>query len=143
PNDAIQAINPIACILLGPIIQKLLYPFLTKRKIPFRPIARVAVGFITTIAAMAYAAGVQRLIYNAGPCYEKPLACKASDSGRIPNRVNVVLQTPVYAILAFAEIFSFVTASEYAYSKAPKDMKAVVQAFTQLTAGVGASLGMA
>lgn len=42
-----------------------------------------------------------------------------------------------------AEIFGFVTASEYAYSKAPKDMKAVVQAIMQLTACVASALGMA
>jgi POT family proton-dependent oligopeptide transporter len=121
----------------------MLYPFLNNRKISFRPIARITVGFITVIAAMAYAAVVQHLIYNAGPCYDQPLACLASDGGRIPNNVNVWLQTPIYVILAFAEIFSFVTASEYAYAKAPKDMKAIVQSMTQLTAGVGAALGMA
>src|SRR2546421_6302876 len=93
PNDTIQALNPIACIILGPIVQKILYPFLNNRKISFRPIARITVGFITVIASMAYAAGVQRLIYNAGPCYDQPLACSASDGGRIPNHVNVWLQT--------------------------------------------------
>ncbi|KAF8244417.1 oligopeptide transporter [Wilcoxina mikolae CBS 423.85] len=142
PNDTIQALNGIGCIVLGPVFQKLLYPLLNKHKISFGPIGRITVAFVTMAAAMAYAAGVQRLIYNTGPCYEKPLACPASDSGRIPNSVSVWIQTPVYFILAAAEILGFVTASEYAYSKAPKNMKALVQALTQVTAGVGAALGM-
>lgn len=92
---------------------------------------------------MAYAAGVQKLIYLRGPCYERPLACEASQGGKIPNEISVWVQLPVYFILAIAEIFGFVTASEYAYSKAPKDMKAVVQAIMQLTACVASALGMA
>ncbi len=143
PNDSIQALNAIACVILGPIIQQVLYPFLNRRKIHFRPIARIAVGFIVIGAGMAYAAGVQQLIYNSGPCYDAPLKCAASDGGRVPNRVNVWVQTPTYFILAVAEIFGFVSASEYAYSKAPENMKAVVQALTQLTAGVGSAIGIA
>jgi POT family proton-dependent oligopeptide transporter len=142
PNDTIQALNGIGCIILGPIFQKLLYPLLNDHKIAFGPIGRITAAFITMAAAMAYAAGIQRLIYNTGPCYEEPLACPASDSGRIPNSVSVWIQTPVYFILAAAEILGFVTASEYAYSKAPKNMKALVQALTQVTAGVGSALGM-
>jgi POT family proton-dependent oligopeptide transporter len=57
--------------------------------------------------------------------------------------VIVWVQVPVYFILAVGEILGFVTALEYSYSKAPRDMKAMVQAFTQLMAGIGAALGMA
>jgi POT family proton-dependent oligopeptide transporter len=49
----------------------------------------------------------------------------------------------VYFLLAIGEILGFVTAFEYAYSEAPKDMKAVVMAFSQLTAGLASVLGMA
>jgi len=143
PNDTIPAINQVACIILGPIIQNLLYPYLSKRKIHFRPIARITVGFIAVVIAMGYTAGVQRLIYNASPCYEAPLACPASDGGHTPNHINVWLQTPIYVIMAISEIFSYVTALEYAYAKAPKDMKTIVQAISLLIAGIGAALGMA
>ena len=142
PNDAIQALNPVACILLGPIVQGLYWVF-SKKKIAFRPIARITVGFIFMSTAMAYAAGFEQLIYNAGPCYEKPLDCPASNKGLIPNKVNGLIQTPVYFMIAISEIFALVTAIEYTYSKAPKDMKAMVQAISQLIAGFGAAVGMA
>ena len=61
----------------------------------------------------------------------------------MPNDVNVFVQAPVYFILAVAEILGFVSSNEYAYSKAPKSMKTVVQALTQVTAGVESALGMA
>jgi len=92
---------------------------------------------------MAFAAGVQQLIYHAGPCYAQPRACTASQDGTLPNNVNVWVQTPVYVLLAVAEIFGFVTVFEYAYSKAPPGMKSVVQALTQLTACLASAVGMA
>ncbi|KAI9047426.1 hypothetical protein LZ554_008870 [Drepanopeziza brunnea f. sp. 'monogermtubi'] len=143
PNDAIQAINPIACVLLGPVLQNVLYPGLHKRKIPFGPIARMTTAFVIMAMAMAVAAGIQRLIYDSGPCYERPLECPASGGGKIPNHISVWAQTPIYFILALAEIFGFTTLSEYSYSKAPKDMRSLVQALRQVTAGVGSAFGMA
>lgn len=142
PNDMIQAFSGVACILLGPVIQYL-YNFLAGRKIDFGPIARIAAAFLFCGGAMAYATGVQKLIYTTGPCYDRPRVCAASGNGERPNEIQVWVQIPVYFVLAVGEIFGFVTASEYAYSKAPQDMKTMVQAFVQLTACAGSALGMA
>lgn len=143
PNDTIQALNAIACVLLGPIIQNSLYPTLRKYGIAFGPIARMTTAFVTMSTAMAFTAGLQKLIYTKGPCYDHPLACPGSRGGSIPNDISVWAQTPVYFLLAFSEILGFATLSEYSYSKAPQDMRSVVQALRQVTAGVGAALGIA
>lgn len=143
PNDLMQAANPVACILLGPIIQKLLFPFLSRRKIQFGPIIRISVACFTMGIAMAYASGLQRLIYSKGPCYNKPLQCEESKEGTLGNDVSVWIQIPVYFILAIAEILGFATLSEIAYSKAPKSMKTMVQAVTQLTAGLASIINIA
>ncbi|KAJ5205479.1 hypothetical protein N7491_003894 [Penicillium cf. griseofulvum] len=135
PNDTIQALNPTACVLLGPIIQK--------HGIAFGSISRMAWSFITISSSMAFAAGLQKLIYTRGPCYESPLSCPDSDGGKIPNNISVWVQTPSYFLLAFAEILGFTTLSEYSYSKAPKDMRSLVQALRQVTAAIGSALGMA
>jgi len=142
PNDMIQAMAGVACVVFGPIIQAL-YNFLAKHRIQFGPIARISTAFLIAGGGMAYAAGLQRLIYDTGPCYDAPLACDASDGGRLPNDINVWLQLPVYIALAIAEIFGLVTASEYSYEKAPRGMRSVVQAMVQLSAGLGALMGMA
>lgn len=142
PNDMIQAFSGVACVLIGPLIQYL-YNVLARRKIPFRPIARIALAFLFCGGAMAYATGVQKLIYDTAPCYNRPRDCPASKNGNIPNDISVWVQVPVYFVLAIGEIFGFVTASEYAYSKAPQSMKTVVQALIQLTACAGSALGMA
>ncbi|PQE29717.1 oligopeptide transporter protein [Rutstroemia sp. NJR-2017a WRK4] len=114
-----------------------------RRNIPFGPIARMVTAFVTMAMAMAITAGIQKWIYNSGPCYELPLECPASGGGKIPNQISVWAQTPIYFFLAMAEIFGFATLSEYSYSKAPKDMRSLVQALRQVTAGVGSAFGMA
>lgn len=142
PNDMLSAMASVASVIFAPPIQ-LLYNWLAKRMIPFRPIARISTAFLICAGGMAYASGIQKLIYLAGPCYDAPLACPASDNGRLPNEVNVWLQVPVYVLLAIAEIFGMVTATQYAYEKAPRGMRGIVQATVQLSAGIGALLGMA
>jgi len=147
PNDGIEALSPIACVILGPLIQNILYPTLARYHIPFGPIARITMAFLAMAVGMAYAAGVQKLIYNQGPCYDAPLRCDAAQQGDgqapVPNAIKVWAQAPVYVIIAFAEIFGFTTLSEYSFSKAPRDMRTMVQALRQITAAVGGALGMA
>lgn len=143
PNDTIQALNPIACVLLGPVIQQLLYPGLQKFGVAFGSISRMTWSFIAISSSMAYAAGLQKLIYTRGPCYESPRNCPDSNGGKIPNNLSVWVQTPSYFLLAFAEILGFTTLSEYSYSEAPKDMRSLVQALRQVTAAIGSALGMA
>lgn len=143
PNDTFTALNPIACILLGPIIQKLLFPFLKRRKVRFGQVMRLSVALLTMGLAMSYASGIQKLIYSRGPCYDRPLECAESKSGAVANDLSVWIQTPVYFILAIAEILGFATISEIAYMKAPKSMKTMVQAMTQVTAGLASVMGIA
>jgi POT family proton-dependent oligopeptide transporter len=64
PNDLLENIDPLAIIVFIPIISKTIYPYLQHRGIPFRPIARITVGFIFAALAMFCAAGVQYLIYS-------------------------------------------------------------------------------
>ncbi|KAF2019953.1 oligopeptide transporter [Aaosphaeria arxii CBS 175.79] len=142
PNDMIQAMAGVACVVFGPVIQAL-YDLLARRRIAFGPMKRITAAFVICGAAMAYASGLQKIIYSTGPCYEAPLACEAADGGRVPNDVNVWTQLPVYVALAIAEIFGLVTVSEYSYSNAPKDMRSVVQAMVQLSACFGSVMGIA
>lgn len=143
PNDTISALNSIACVLLGPVIQKILYPTLRKFGFAFGPIARMTWAFIIMGAAMALTAGVQKLIYTSGPCFEHPLACPDSRGGSTPNEISVWAQIPTYFLLSFAEILGFTTLSEYSYSEAPQNMRSLVQALAQVSSATGSALGMA
>lgn len=141
PNDLMFALNPLSVMLLLPLIQTFLVPFLSKRRIPFTPYHRICAGLFCAAVALAYTAGLQSLIYAAPPCYERPLACGNSNIAG-PNDVNVGLQTPVYVFLALAEILALVAATELAYTQTPKSMKSIVQAVFILFGSLGSVLGV-
>lgn len=143
PNDIMQNIDPIAIIILIPLIERLLYPFLRKHGIAFKPITRIFFGFVFAAIAMAYAAIVQHLIYAAGPCYDAPLTCAASNDGSIPNHIHVAIQTPAYLFIGLSEIFASITGLEYAYTKAPANMKSFIMSMFLLTNAFGSALGIA
>ncbi|KAJ5738529.1 hypothetical protein N7493_001684 [Penicillium malachiteum] len=143
PNDMMKIAGPISGIIVAPAIQKGLYPYLTKRRIAFGPIARMVVGFICLTVSIVYITIVQKLIYGAGPCYEHPLSCSASNDGDIPNQVSVFLQLPIYFIGALAEVFCLTTGTEYAYNNAPDSMKTLVQAIWLATSGIGSCISLA
>jgi POT family proton-dependent oligopeptide transporter len=143
PNDIFPNLNPIAVLVLLPIVQQWLYPTLRKAGIRFPPVNRMAVGFVIEAVAMAYCAGVQQIIYSRGPCYNHALECDASNGGEIPNRINVWIQAPVLIIDGLAEVFFDLASQEYAYNKAPDNMKSIVQAILSATSGVGVGLGFA
>lgn len=149
-NDTVQSLNAIFYIVLNPMIQAWLFPFLSHRRISFGPIARMTVGFVLLALAMAYAAGTQELIYRAPPCFSQPLACQSAkvvvDDDKTsyrPNEISVWVQIPLYLLVAVGEIFGFVALNEFAYAEAPTNMKALVKAFEQFAAALGAALGMA
>ncbi|KAI0015921.1 POT family-domain-containing protein [Xylariomycetidae sp. FL0641] len=143
PNDMMKIAGAISGILVAPIIQKGLYPYLTNRNITFSPVARMTVGFIVLTASMAYTTGIQKLIYKSGPCYDHPLDCASANEHTIPNQVSVFLQVPIYFGGALAEVFCLTTGTEYAYNHAPKRMKTLVQAIWLTMAGIGSLLALA
>ncbi|PQE07853.1 MFS peptide transporter Ptr2 protein [Rutstroemia sp. NJR-2017a WRK4] len=142
PNDLMQNFDPIAIIVFVPILDRFVYPALRKMHIKFRPITRITFGFFVASLSMMYAAIVQHLIYKAGPCYGKPLACDAPGAAN-GNDVHIAIQTPAYIFVGISEIFASVTGLEYAYMKAPVSMKSFVQSMFLLTNAFGFALGEA
>jgi POT family proton-dependent oligopeptide transporter len=131
PNDVMSNIDPLTIIIFIPICERFLYPALRRVGVPFKPITRMFAGFMFAAAAMAYAAFVQRAIYNAGPCYRTPLACDAGklpDGKYRPNEVHVAAQIPAFLLIGLSEIFASVAGLEYAFTKAPPSMKVCLNA---------------
>jgi len=141
-----QNIDPITVVIFIPICDQLVYPFLRKMGISFKPITRIFWGFLMGSAGMSYAAYVQHLIYTAPPCYNNPLHCAAArlPSGEFQhNKVHIAAQSPAYFFIALSEIFASITGLEYAYTKAPPSMKSLIMSLFLLTTAFGAALGAA
>jgi POT family proton-dependent oligopeptide transporter len=52
-------------------------------------------------------------------------------------------QTGCYVLIAFSEIFASITSLEYAYSKAPRNMRSLIQAIALFTNAVSAAIAEA
>jgi POT family proton-dependent oligopeptide transporter len=70
--------------------------------------------------SMIVAALVQHFIYAKSPCGDLASDCET------PPNLSVWVQTPAYLLIAFSEIFASITGLEYAYTKSPKNMRALV-----------------
>ncbi|KAI9364318.1 POT family-domain-containing protein [Pilaira anomala] len=136
PNDIMQNINPLSLVIMIPIMDRFVYPGLRKMGIHFGPILRITFGFLFAALAMAYAAGIQSMIYNTGPYYGNP-------SGTNKNDISAGLIIPAYILIGISEIFANITGLEYAYQKAPEKMKSIVMALYLFTNCLGSVLGFA
>lgn len=148
PNDILPNIDPITIIILIPIMDRIIYPFIrTRLHLAFTPITRITLGFLIAALAMLYAGVLQTVIYGAPPCYSHPLKCDAGKSGAVegryePNQVHVAWQAPAYILVALSEILASVTGLELAYAKAPENMKSFIMSLFLLTSAGGSALGI-
>lgn len=138
PNDVVQNLDPLALIILIPITDIFIYPFLRRIKIKFTPIKRITAGFYTGAAAMIWAAVIQAYIYRDSSC-----GYYASDPTCPQVGINVWAQTGSYVLIAVSEIFASITSLEFAFSKAPKNMRSMVQAVALFATAFSAAIGEA
>ncbi|KAH8730964.1 peptide transporter PTR2-A [Phaeosphaeriaceae sp. PMI808] len=136
PNDILSNLDPIAIIIIVPIMDSIVYPFLRKRGIRFTPIKKITAGFILGAFAMVWAAVLQHYIYKTSGFY------KTGDKEYMSG-ISVWAVTGVYVLIAISEIFASVTTLEYAFTKAPKNMRSLVQSVQLFTTAFSAALAQA
>lgn len=138
PNDIITNLNPISLVIFIPIVDNFLYPALRKAGINFTPIKRMAFGFVLASLAMVGAAVIQHYIYSTGPCGKYMNTC---EDGAAP--VNVWTQAVPYVLVGFSEIFTSITGLEFAFTKAPKNMRSLVTSYWHFMSAFSNALGQA
>ncbi|KAF2108340.1 peptide transporter-like protein PTR2 [Lophiotrema nucula] len=146
PNDILQNIDPITIVILIPLLDRLIYPFMRSTlHLRFGPISRITWGFMFASSGMAYAAILQSRIYSSPPCFAAPSHCdaaKISEGKYLPNSIHVAWQTPAYMLIALSEVLASVTGLEVAYAKAPENMKSFIMSLFLLTSAAGSALGI-
>lgn len=137
PNDIIQNLNPISIVIMIPIMDHIIYPAFRKFGVSFTPIKRMCVGFFFGSFSMVTAAVMQQYIYWKSPCgsYTTDLECIAP--------INVWAQSLPYILIGISEIFTNVTSYEYAFSKAPENMKSLVMSVNLFMSAFAAAVGQA
>jgi len=115
-----SALNPILILILVPLMDRMVYPFLSRHGVRLEPLHRMAAGMLLAAASFLLLGFVQLFIDSAEP-----------------NSVSVFSQVPQYAVITVAEVLVSVTGLEFAYSQAPMSMKSLVSALSLLTTAVG------
>ncbi|KAI5778061.1 PTR2-domain-containing protein [Geopyxis carbonaria] len=122
PNDFISNLNPIALIILIPVCEHALYPWLRRAGFPLHPLNRITAGFGVAAAALVWAAVLQYYIYTHSACGTHANSCPPVRS------LSVMLQAGPYVLIAASEMLAVTTGMEYAFVQAPESMKSLVMA---------------
>lgn len=86
---------------------------------------------------MVYAAVTQHFVYKKSPCGYYATSCDT----KVP--MNVWIQSGAYILIALSELFVNVPAYEYAFNKAPKNMKSFVMAVQLFMSAISSALSEA
>jgi len=143
PPEIVSNLDPLALIILIPICDLLIYPALRKAGINFTPIKKITLGFITASIGMVWAAVIQNYIYTHNPCGRYPSEGMLDGSDCPPANINIWLQSGAYILIAISEILASITSLEYAFTKAPKNMRSMVQAFALFMTALASAIGEA
>jgi len=143
PNDVLSNLDPFALIIFIPICDLVIYPFLRRVGINFSALKKITAGFWTGAAAMIWAAVLQHYVYKTNPCHYSAATCEDADHNAIVSPLNVWTQTGSYVLIAFSEIFASITGLEYAFTKAPVNMRSLVMAVFLFTSAISSAIGEA
>jgi POT family proton-dependent oligopeptide transporter len=124
-------------VIFIPIVDNFLYPFLRKKSIAFTPVKRIAFGFGLGAMAMISASVIQHYIYKKGPCGKYMNSCEEQ------SPINVWVQTIPYVLIGFSEIFTSITGLEYAFTKAPTNMRSMVTSYWHFMSAFSNAIGQA
>ncbi|KFY44747.1 hypothetical protein V494_01338 [Pseudogymnoascus sp. VKM F-4513 (FW-928)] len=86
---------------------------------------------------------LQYYIYKTNPCGKHANTCVDADGNPRVSPINIGAQTGAFVLIAISEIFANVTSLEYAYSKAPRNMRSLVQAVALFTNAISSAIGEA
>src|SRR5207237_7545251 len=116
-SSQIQAVNAIMILTFIPVFQYVIYPAID-RVFPLTPLRKIGLGLIVTGLSFLVSAWIETQIA----------------AGLKPN---IGWQLPAYALLSAGEVMVSITGLEFAYTQAPKHMKAMLQAIYLLAASAG------
>lgn len=116
-SSQLQAVNAVMILALIPVFQYAIYPALNAVW-KLTPLRKIGLGIFTIGVSFLISAWIESRL-TAGV------------------KVSVGWQLPAYLILSAGEVMTSITALEFAYTQAPKHLKAIVQALYlwSITAG--------
>lgn len=137
PNDLYNNFNALTIIVLIPILDYVVYPFMRRRLVAFGVVGKIALGFFLSATSQTVAAVLQHYIYKTSPCGAHASTCD------LPSNVNGWWETLLYVLTGAGECFANITAYQVAYTHSPPQMKGVVLALFLFSFAVAAAVSEA
>jgi proton-dependent oligopeptide transporter, POT family len=117
-SSQMQLVNPALVMILLPLNNLVIYPWLRKRGWPLTALGKMTAGMACAGLSWIFAGLLQVLI----------------DGG---SEISIFWQIGPYVLLTLGEVLVSATGLEFAYSQAPLAMKGVIMSFFNLTVTVG------
>ncbi|KAJ5112029.1 hypothetical protein N7532_000074 [Penicillium argentinense] len=105
------------------------------------PLRRITAGFFVAGCSMIAATVTQHYIYKKGPCGKDANYCLEVRGEH--TDISVWVQALTYILGGISEIFASVTSLEYAFTKAPRNMRSLVQAVALFMNAISSAIGQA
>lgn len=141
PNDVIGNFNTLCIIVMAPVLNYGIYPYLRKHHVYFGPIRRITFGLLlSSIGAIGYTV-LNYYAYQQSPCGNFGSTDCEVGTGVAP--ISVWWMAIPYGLGGISELFVNVPAYGIAYSRAPKNMRGLVSALNLFSTGFAYIIGLA
>jgi POT family proton-dependent oligopeptide transporter len=137
-SSQMQTVNPALVMILIPLNNLVVFPWLRKRGYPLTALGKMTAGM--ALAGLAWvAAGILQMMIDGDPkiVLLYPLKGQLTAGTVVQSDVWIYWQILPYVLLTLAEVLVSATGLEFAYSQAPLSMKGVIMSFWNLTVTIG------
>ncbi len=137
-SSQMQTVNPALVMILIPLNNLVVFPWLRKRGHPLTALGKMTAGM--ALAGLSWvAAGIIQIMIDGDPKIVMlyPLNGQLTAGTMVQSEVWIYWQILPYVLLTLAEVLVSATGLEFAYSQAPLSMKGVIMSFWNLTVTIG------